>query len=267
MIYKNFIEHDGVQLYELGYAPFGMRELLWTVYFFKIGDTLIDTGSKNTRKGLPKFQLGDINQVFLTHFHEDHSGNAAYFKDKFQVPIYAHALSEPFLKNGFPIQMYEKIMFGAIEPFQPNRFPTKIKMGNWDAEVIHVPGHSVDHCCYFIPEKGFLFSGDLYVADKIKIWRKSESLHQQINSLERLLQLDFDVLFCSHNPRLENGKYHLRNKYEFLMDFRERVQQFGDIPALEIMSNLKLKEKQFEKWISWKDVSVVNLVEAAKAPL
>lgn len=251
-------------MFELGYAPFGVRDLLYTVYFFKIGDTLIDTGSLRTRKYLPTFGKDEIKQIYLTHFHEDHSGNAAFFKEKFNIPVYAHEMSMPFLANGFPVQLYEVIMFGAVEPFKATAFPSKITMNNMDVDVIHVPGHSVDHCCYFIPSKGQLFSGDLYVADKIKIWRKSEHLDTQISSLEVLLKLDFDVLFCSHNPRLKNGKEHLQAKYNFLVDFRDSVQNFGDSPSSEIMKKLGLKEKYLEKWLSWGDVSVENLIEAAR---
>lgn len=263
MIHKNFQEFDGVQMYSLGYAPLGIKDLLYSVYFFKIGDTLIDTGSRRTRAHLPEFNKGEIAQVLLTHFHEDHSGNAAYFNRKFNAPIYAHELTKPFVEKGFPVQMYESIMFQSIEPCQTEVFPEVIEIGGNKVEILHLPGHSVDHCCFYIPEKGHLFSGDLYVADRIKLWRKSEDLEEQIQSLNRLLQLDFDVLFCSHNPKLKNGKMHLRNKYNFLTEFREQVLSYRDLPVDEIMKKLKLKEKHMEKWVSWGDVSVKNMVKAA----
>lgn len=250
-------------MYSLGYAPLGITDLLYSVHFFKIGDTLIDTGSRRTRAYLPEFKKGELRQVLLTHFHEDHSGNASYFNNRYGVPIYTHELTQPFVEKGFPVQMYERIMFQAIEPCKTEVFPEEIFIDGSKVEVLHLPGHSIDHCCFFIPEKGHLFSGDLYVADRIKLWRKSENIHAQIESLHTLIQLDFDVLFCSHNPKLKDGKKHLQNKYNFLMEFREQVLNYKELPAEQIMKRLNLKEKHMEKWVSWGDVSVINMVHAA----
>jgi hypothetical protein len=67
-------------------------------------------------------------------------------------------------------------------------------------------------------ENGWLFSGDLYLGDRIKYFRSDERLIDQITSLKKILEIDFDALFCAHNPCLENGRARLKNKLQFLED-------------------------------------------------
>lgn len=265
MIYRNFGRFEDLEYFELGYAPWGIKDLLWTVFFYKLGDSLIDTGSFKTRKYIPEFHTDPPTQILLTHFHEDHSGNAAYFKKKYNAEVYAHPLTLEKLQNSFPIQFYEKIMFGKVEPICPNPFPRQLYLGKESVEIEHVPGHSPDHCCFYLKERGWLFSGDMYVADKIKLWRKSEDLDHQIEGLDRLLELDFDVLLCAHNPQFTQGKERLRAKREFLYNFRGLVRERAHMSNAQIMKELKMKERYMVKWITQSDVSVENLFDAARS--
>jgi len=252
---------DGVEVYEYGYAPLGLDYLLYTVHFFRIGDTLVDTGSFKSRRALPDFSERPPAQVLLTHYHEDHSGNARYFQQKYGTEIYGHPLTAPLLETGFPIQVYERIMFGPVEPLQIQLFPGKIHIGNWEAEWLHVPGHSDDHCCFYVPERGWLFSGDMYVADRIKIWRRTENLKLQREGLRKLLALDFDTLFCAHNPQEKGGRERLRAKLDFFDNFYGEVALHArrGTPVKESMRLLGRKESYFTRFMTEGDVSVENM--------
>ena len=239
----------------------GIRSLLYTVHFFRIGDTLIDTGSYKSRPALPDFSADPPAQALLTHFHEDHSGNARYFKQKYGTEIYGHELTIPILENGFRIQLYERSMFGPSEPLPLKPFPARLHIGPWEAVWMHVPGHSDDHCCFYVPEKGWLFSGDMYVADRIKIWRKSESLKQQREGLRQLTALDFDTLFCAHNPLEKGGRERLKAKLEIFDNFYSEVllHARSGLPPRESMRLLGRKESYFTRFITEGDVSVENM--------
>lgn len=239
----------------------GLEYLLYTVHFFRFEDTLIDTGSFKSRRALPDFSAAPPAQVLLTHFHEDHSGNALYFSRKYNVPVYGHPLTLPILARGFPIQLYERIMFGPVEPLQAEPFPERIRIGRYEAEWLHIPGHSQDHCCFYVPEKGWLFSGDMYVADRIKIWRRAESLKLQREGLRKLCSLDFDTLFCAHNPQEKGGRERLKAKLEFFDNFYGEVALHAQkgLPLKESMRSLGRKESYFTRFMTEGDVSVENM--------
>jgi glyoxylase-like metal-dependent hydrolase (beta-lactamase superfamily II) len=261
MRYSNFSKIGPVDCYELGQSP--IKSLLFTVFFFKIDGILIDSSAMRCRNMLPDFgRNGAPHKLYLTHHHEDHSGNASFFQKKYQLSVYGHPKCAEKLKNSFDILPYESILFGKPEPVVVNEVPETFETSNYRFETIHTPGHCDDHVCYYVPSEGWLFSGDLYVADKIKIWRKGESVAQQIQSLEKLLQLDFDVLFCAHNPQAKGGKQKLLQKQEHLIEFYEAVKlciSKGYTPR-QTMSALNLKEKYHVKWITFNDVSVIQKV-------
>ena len=113
--------------------------------------------------------------VITTHIHWDHIGGHKYFKN-----IAVHGNEVKWLSEKFPIslQMVKKNL--TLKPCDfPDDFeienynvfqghPTSIMhdgdiihLGNRKLKVIHTPGHSPGHCCFYEEEKGYLFSGDL----------------------------------------------------------------------------------------------------------
>jgi len=104
----------------------------------------------------------------------------------------------------------------------------------------------------------------MYINDYIKIFMRSEKIGEQITSIQKLLELDFDVLFCNHNPQLKNGKEKLRNKLQFLQDFYGKVRNEHEkgLSVNEIMKALDLKENYFAKAFSLGELSRVNMVKS-----
>ncbi|MFH2059166.1 MAG: MBL fold metallo-hydrolase [Pseudomonadota bacterium] len=80
---------DQIEAFELGYGYWGRP--LMNVYFYFIDGVLIDTAQSLMRKPFIEIITSkDIDKVLLTHFHEDHSGNAAVVKKIKNIPIYGH---------------------------------------------------------------------------------------------------------------------------------------------------------------------------------
>jgi glyoxylase-like metal-dependent hydrolase (beta-lactamase superfamily II) len=62
----------------------------------------VDTGCPHTAEEAVKFiedMKLSVNAVFLTHYHEDHSGGAYLFKEKFDVDVFAPEKSLEILAN------------------------------------------------------------------------------------------------------------------------------------------------------------------------
>lgn len=247
--------------YEFGWSPVGRP--LMTAYAYRFGPVLIDTAFSHVRKDIMHILEPDPPEVvFLTHYHEDHSGNAAAIKDSFNVPVYGHRLAAEKLKNRYRIFPYQHLIWGATDPVAIAPFDSSWKGGDFSLVPVHAPGHSKDHTVYLETQNGWLFSGDLYLADHIRYFRSDERIADQIASIKKVLSLDFDALFCGHHPQPENGKKFLARKLAFLEDFYGKVAVLAKkgMNEKEIMRSLKLKEDKFILLFCFGNVSIKQMV-------
>ncbi len=82
----------------VGYAAIGKP--LISVIFYYVDGLLIDTGAYNTRSSVQRFiQTNHVNQIALTHYHEDHAGNAGFLEKTLGVPVYGHPETVSALKK------------------------------------------------------------------------------------------------------------------------------------------------------------------------
>jgi len=109
-----------------------------------------------------------------------------------------------------------------------------------------------------------LFSSDLYVNSYIGYILSDENIIEQIQSIDRILKLDFEVLFCSHNPKFKNGKQALMKKRRFLSDFVDSVSLLHSkgLTASEIFKKLDLKEQWLTKLMTGGKLSKINMVKS-----
>jgi glyoxylase-like metal-dependent hydrolase (beta-lactamase superfamily II) len=89
--------------------------------------------------------------------------------------------------------------------------------------VIPTPGHAEDHISLYEPERGWLFTGDLYLAPKLRYLRADEDIYAMLDSLRRATALEPDSVFCQHRGRVEDGAAMLRRKLDFLVQLGERI--------------------------------------------
>jgi glyoxylase-like metal-dependent hydrolase (beta-lactamase superfamily II) len=134
---------------------------------------------------------------------------------------------------------------------------------------IKTPGHSKDHIVFLEKQHGWLFAGDLYLGERIKYFRSDERLGDQIASLKKVLQFEFDALFCAHNPCLTNGKSKIKNKLQFLEDFNGQVKTLAAKGFSEkaVIKALDPGTDRFIKWITMGNVSYANMVRSAFASI
>ena len=137
---------------------------------------LIDTGLgvSNIKKIVDS--LTDLPfMAVTTHVHWDHIGGHRYFDN-----IAVHELEQDWLSVKFPISLQvvknnltrlpcdfpAEFDIDAYRIFQgmPQRVLSDgdwLDLGNRKIQVVHTPGHSPGHCCFYDPEREYLFSGDL----------------------------------------------------------------------------------------------------------
>ena len=222
MFYARNHTFGPIQGFEVGLAPTGKP--IKSVYLYKAGSIVIDTGPFHLRQQISKMLDGrDVTAILLTHHHEDHSGNAALMHKRFNAPVYLHPYGMAKLEKGFRILPYQHILFGKAPSLTTHLLPETIETEQLTLRAIHTPGHSKDHTVYLAENEGWLFSGDLWVGEKIQFFRVDEHIDQQIASLAKIAALDFETLFCAHRPSRKNGPTLIKRKLDHLVSFHEQV--------------------------------------------
>lgn len=263
MTKKLVFHHDGVDYYR--FSVYRMNKNVQTVYAFIVDDVLIDTAQRHNRENIYNIVKDrNINKILLTHHHEDHSGNLNYLMRKLKIKAYGHQNAHDILKNGYTISPLSSYFSGKVEKAEIDIINDgdEIETKYHKLRAIYTPGHSKDHFSYYEPNKGWLFSGDLFVAEKIKYFAKFESLLTQIESLRKLVQLDFDALFCAHNPKLIGGKQRLQNKLDFFENFAQKVMDLHQqgLSQKEIFAKMGLKENYVNKYATLGEFCAENMV-------
>jgi len=213
-------KHHGVTYAGGTVKLFGSR---LNIYVYVMDGLLVDTGpSRFVADYINFFRAQPIEQVVLTHFHEDHSGNAPWL-DKQGIPVYIHHVSVPLCLESARLPLYRRLFWGKRGPFKAQPLGDTLQTPRKKWRVLEVPGHSFDHIALYDSSEGALYTGDLFVAPKTKIIMRFENIHQIIRSLRVLLQYDFSTVYCGHAGVVENGRELVAQKLEHLEALKEEV--------------------------------------------
>lgn len=205
----------------------GIRSLPgWSlaVYLYVVDGLLIDTGPESLRGPISKFfQQQNLEQVALTHIHEDHSGMAAWLQRQMNVPIYLHEKAIPEAKRKGKYGLYRRLTWGKRPPFDPQPMPERLITDKYIFDVIDSPGHMRYHNIFHETNQGWLFTGDLYIGTKPVGAGYDENMQDTIATIKKMLSLDFDTIFCAHSGIVRDGKAMLQKKLDFLLGVQDKV--------------------------------------------
>ena len=108
-----------VESIRLGYGPIGPP--LMSVFMYVVDTLVIDTGQPHMAKALLGLLRGkNLKRIILTHYHEDHSGNAAIISAQHAIPVGGHRLTAEKMNAGFPIRPYQWYVWGKAPPVGRN---------------------------------------------------------------------------------------------------------------------------------------------------
>jgi glyoxylase-like metal-dependent hydrolase (beta-lactamase superfamily II) len=200
------------------------KELL-SVYCYIVGDTLVDTGLSCYRDALLALvkECG-INCALLTHHHEDHAGNAAALRAQ-GVKVLSSDGTRELVAHDLPIHFYQHLIWGKMAPAKTDIFTDTVRIGPYLAEVIAAPGHCADQVVFFVRQEGWLFAGDIFLSERVKVFRRDEDFAATVDTLRGLLQLDFDALLCAHKPHFTHGRRALAAKLDWLLNIEGEVRR------------------------------------------
>ncbi len=174
---------------------------------------LIDTGLGICKIGGIVSSLSPERIIpVATHIHWDHIGGHGEFTE-----FYAHGAELDWLCGGFPMsvesirkmvadrcELPEGFDVSGYEVFQgsPSRIlrdGDRIELGGRCVEVVRTPGHSPGHMCFWEPERGYLYTGDLVYAGMLTAYFPSTDPKAYLGSLERIAALPSRRIFPAHH--------------------------------------------------------------------
>ncbi|MBQ0141056.1 MAG: MBL fold metallo-hydrolase [Kurthia sp.] len=187
------------------------------VYSFLIDHTLIDSGSQTLLEDFqPWFKKQRIDQVFITHNHEDHTGGVTWLQQEKGIPVFIHPDSVEKCKSLEETPVYRQLTWGSRGAFIAQPFSVKMTSENYTWDIIETLGHTQDHLSFYCREKKILFTGDLFVLPHTKAILNSENMQDTLASLRKVLTFDFEAIYCCHAGYLKNGRAMIIEKINYL---------------------------------------------------
>ena len=234
------------------------------VYLYFIDGLLVDTGPSIRKKNLiPVFKSWNINQIVLTHHHEDHAGMASWLAKHTDATIFGHEKTVEIVNEKAHVPWYRNIFSGPRNAFDAVTYPPVIRTANHEFYPIETPGHTADHICLLEPDKGWLFTGDLYITPYPKVFLKEESMTSYIESLKKLQALDYHTVFCGHEGVITNGKQMMKQKLDYLEGIRTEVVRLHQLGFSDraIIKRLLPEQVRLER-LTFGSFSRLNLVRS-----
>jgi len=197
---------------------------------YRIGGILIDSGPSNQWSEVKEFvEEKPVKALWLTHHHEDHSGNAGEIAKLYGLTPSAPKLAIAKLARGFKIPAGQEMIWGTAGKVATQALAETMLLENGDPVIpIHTPGHAKDLTCFYLPRQKWFFSGDLYLARRLKYMRADENLELIMSSLKKVLALDFNVVFCPHRGIDDQGYQGMQDKLAFLITLCQDSQDLMD---------------------------------------
>ena len=138
------------------------------------------------------------------------------------------------------------------------------KANNFEAKIIHIPGHTTGHISFYFFKDKLIFTGDtLFSLGCGKIF---EGTYQEMfNSLNKLKSLPEDTkIYCGHEYTLQNSKFCIKNDPENL-NLQNKISKINErlknnlptIPSIlkdEIECNIFLRAKNVESFSKLRDL-------------
>ena len=176
-----------------------------------------------------------LNYIFNTHHHFDHIGGNIELKKKYNAKVVGFEGDKHRIPGiDIALKNNEKWIFGS----------SKIK-------ILHIPGHTLGHICFFFERQKIAFTGDTLFS--LGCGRIFEGNHKQmLSSLNKIKKLPKETkIYCGHEYTYKNAEFcikydnnntNLKKKFETVKKLR--MKNLPTVPTTleyEINSNIFLR--------------------------
>lgn len=249
---------------------------------------VIETGMN--KDGLQGIDPDGVDLVINSHHHLDHTRGNSLFR-RAQVMIHEREVlvlreeEQYFYHNSadqwdelMPGVDFEEaaIFLGVAEEDQPFRTAKPITalhdgqiidFGHTKAQVLHTPGHSTGHCCFWFPDEEFLFSSDICLT-AAGPWYGEHCADpdDMMRSIDRIIELAPPRLVSSHMrkivddpvPRLKEFKQRIEKREERIYQYL--LQHPADLHQLAA-ANLVYRVHPSDFVVFWEKLMLLKHIE------
>ena len=190
----------------------------------------------------------DLKFILNTHHHYDHVGGNQKLKKKYNAKIIGFQEDKDRIP-GIDILVNDQEIWGNE---------------NFVAKIIHIPGHTLGHICFYFFNNKLVFTGDTLFS--LGCGRIFEGTNLQMyESLKKIKELPKDTkVFCGHEYTLNNSEFclipdqnndNLKNK---IKEIKKKVQNnLPTVPSTikeELECNIFLRSKNVESFSKLRDL-------------
>jgi len=176
-----------------------------------------------------------LNYILNTHHHFDHIGGNDELKKKYNAKVLGF-IGDKHRIPGIDITIKDNEQW---------------IFGNSSVKILHIPGHTLGHICFFFEKEKIAFTGDTLFS--LGCGRIFEGDHKQmLDSLNKIKSLPKETkIYCGHEytyknaefcMKYENDNIDLKKKFEKIKKLRSK--NLPTIPSIlrdELKSNIFLR--------------------------
>ena len=190
----------------------------------------------------------NLKYILNTHHHFDHVGGNKDLKKKYNSVVIGYKDDSSRIPE-IDILLEDNQIW---------------KAGNFEAKIMHIPGHTTGHICFHFFKEKLLFTGDTLFS--LGCGKLFEGTYEDMfKSLDKIKKLPQDTkIYCGHEYTLQNSKFciehdpentNLKNKIKEVKKKREN--SLPTIPSIlkdEMECNIFLKAKNVESFSKLRDL-------------
>jgi glyoxylase-like metal-dependent hydrolase (beta-lactamase superfamily II) len=158
-----------------------------------------------------------VTHILVTHTHRDHSPAAQALKLATGAPTFGYGphaggrRGEPGAEEGGDWDFVPDVVLRDGDP---------IAGAGWRFDAVHTPGHTSNHLCFALADRGILFSGDHVMGWSTSVIAPPDGeMGAYMASLDKLLNRRDGVYWPTHGPAIDEPQRHVR---AFIAHRRER---------------------------------------------
>jgi len=142
-----------------------------------------------------------VKAILITHAHMDHAGALAALVEETGAPVRMHELELKFLGGMFPAERVAGTIGEGDE----------IEVDGMTFKVLHIPGHTPGHLCFFDDDGGILFTGDQIVGKGYAVIMPPHgNMAEYMAGLKRISRLKLQKLLPGHGPPVDDPDAKIR---------------------------------------------------------
>lgn len=216
--------HDDVT--RLTFESWSSRSMGFSVSAYVVRGVLVDTAFHDVRAELGAWIAANRpGGAIVTHYHEDHAGNAELLARR-GIPLWIAPATLAKLRAPEAIRWYRRWCWGSQPPLTSAVTPFEHPA----LEMIHTPGHSSEHHVVWDAERETVFGADLYLGVKVRVthpWPR-EDVRAQIASIRKVVALKPKRYFDGHRGLVRDPVAQLTAKADWTEETVGRIDALID---------------------------------------